>query len=268
MINFATNKKLYYKENGQFIELYFDSVPDDKTRDLLKLYKWRWFAKNKCWSNFNNAENIEFVKGLLKTINGLEEDDPIKRLERVVVEPVDVVVRSNGFYCNANHVVLDMAGELAICNHRGEIRIHLVPIAYCANCDTYFIQESVYNDLSKKGIILCQIMKYKTYKEYGKFSLNNRHWRDESPLKIMGYSVGQDVGLSEVQRRIVLEDIVDAGVLTKDQTISYLNFFIRNHANMPSAIDKWESDKKYIENYRIGSSKRVIVQGITIYRRL
>ena len=70
-----------------------------------------------------------------------------------------------------------------------------------------------------------------------------------------GYNVSQTKGLSFVKRQKILAVIIDNKVLAKSEIISYLDFFIRQRSgmsNMELAISKWEADREFVENYKIG----------------
>lgn len=177
----------------------------------------------------------------------------------------DLIVRSNGFYCNLHHDIEDIAAEISVCNRLGQYESYLVPVAYCHTCNVCFILDETYRELKKHGLIMCQIMTYKDYKVDGAYNEAIGHWRTQSPLKLWGYSVSQNDGYSDYQRRAILEDIIDCGVMTKDRVLSYLDFFIglgNSRGNI--ALTKWQDDRKYIAGYEIGSKKKIKVGNIVI----
>ena len=70
-----------------------------------------------------------------------------------------------------------------------------------------------------------------------------------------GYSVSKGEHLTSVQRRKILALLVDRNVMTRNDIIGYLDFFISSRLYDPkyeSAISKWEADKEYISEYRYG----------------
>ena len=249
-----------YTETEGHIELYFDQVPGEKTRDLLKICGWRWFGKKRCWSNIKNAENIEFAKSLCKEMNPVEKKPSrLISLDRIQLDEHSIIVRSNSFFCNAHHELTDMAGQVEVSDSKGNIRICLFPIAYCRTCNLYFALEDTYSELKKRGCILCQVMTYRDYKEYGAYNLESSYWRKESPLKILGYNVGKTDDLSTRQRRIILERAMEKGILSRDQILSYLDFFVRTHKNAYDAISKWKADREYIASYNLFSNPKVAI---------
>ena len=90
----------------------------------------------------------------------------------------------------------------------------------------------------------------------------------ESLLMQYGYNVSQVKGLSATRRQKILAVIIDNKVMAKSEIISYLDFFINQRnsmSNMEVAVSKWEVDREFVENYRIGQYTQFGVNAI--YRR-
>lgn len=193
-----------------------------------------WMAlvwKKKSWSNTNNRENLIWAKKLSEMVNPKPEN-PLLKLEKHSFGMNDLIVRSNSFYCNKHHALEDMAGEVDIVDKGGSTFPYLIPIAYCKTCDVYYVLEDIYKDLKTKGRIRCQILSFNEYMYVEKpepGTLNKI-----SPLRKWGYTVSQASGYSEAQRQGILEDIIDYKIMTKDEVISYLNFFMKLNYNVTS----------------------------------
>lgn len=252
-----------YKIDGNHVEIYFEDIPSDKIRETLKICSWRWIKNKKCWSNFLSNDNIIWAKSLCEEMNPKRESSLLSK-ERYTVGMKDVLVRSNGFFCNQQHELEDMAGEIEVGDKSGNIMTYLVPIAYCRSCDIFYILEETYLELKKKKVVLrCQILSYKEYVENSKHEFGELN--SVSPLRKWGYTVSQIEGYSERQRQAILEDIIDCGIMSKDKVLSYLDFFIKlNLYKGDLAIEKWKSDRIHIANYKIGSAKRIKVGSITV----
>ncbi len=84
----------------------------------------------------------------------------------------------------------------------------------------------------------------------------------ESILKGYGYSVNKADGLSTSERRELLSEIVDLEILTVKRVVGLLDFFIQTHSNpvYMEARSKWESDKKYIQEYRVDPQRFLIAR--------
>ena len=80
--------------------------------------------------------------------------------------------------------------------------------------------ESTYQELKRKGIILCRVTDSKTYAKGG--FMNGSKLAQESILMQYGYNVSQTVGLSARQRQKILAVMIDNKVLSKSEIISIL----------------------------------------------
>lgn len=253
-----------YKVDGNHIEIYFTKIPDEKVRETLKICGWRWYPKKKCWRNIYSHENLLWTKALKEGLNPKEDNsNPLLNKDRKIFGMVDLIVRSNSFFCNQHHKLEDMVGEVEVVDKNGNVRTYLIPIVFCESCNTYYVLENVYLELKKKGCIRCEILSFLEYKNGNK--PNNGSLNEMSPLRKWGYTVSQNAGYSDVQRRGILEDILDNKIMSKDEVLSYLSFFIRlNHKGSDRALEKWRDDMTYISNYKLGTSKKVKIGKITI----
>ncbi len=268
------NKQIYYswedtvmeiKIAGKYIEIYFDSIPNDNIRNTLKICGWRWIKNKKCWSNFKSKDNLMWAEAMCKECNPKTEN-PLLTLEHRRITMKDLLVRSNGFYCNKKHNIKDYAGEVEVIDRKGMVHSYLIPIAYCVSCDEYYILEETFEELKGKGIIRCNILKYKQHIGLKKNINSFGEWKDFSPLRMMGYTVSENAGYKELQRQAILEDILDYGLLTKDEVLSYLDFFVKMHGDRNGgAVEKWKEDRKHIADYKLGSSKRISVGNIIVF---
>ena len=255
-----------YKIIGRYIEIYFDGIPSDKIRESLKICGWKWFGKKKCWSNVNSQDNLLWVKALATELNPKKES-LLTKLPKQIIGMTDLLVRSNSFYCNQHHDLVDMAGEIEVVDSNDKIYTYLIPIVYCSSCDVYYVLEETYLELKKKGRIKAEILSYVAYKNRG-----NTEWGElnsMSPLKAWGYTVSQETGYSDRQRQSILEDMIDYQVMSKNKILSYLDFFLKlNRYRGTIALDKWKADRDYIAQYKIGTAKRVKIDKIITIERI
>lgn len=253
-----------------YIEIHFPNVPDEKTREIMKCYGWRFIGKKRCWSNKNTPENLMFARSLAKP-----KEEVSKPYERILVRPrvklemqdVLIRIRNNSFYCNIHHVNKDMAGEIEICDRYGNSSKCLFPIAYCASCNLYYILEGTYEELKKLGVIIGQIMKPEQYEDYKKHCLNFNNWREEGPLKIMGYNANKESNYTDIQRQKILARIMEKNVLSRDHILSYLDTFIKTHTGAKDAICKWKSDRRFVEQYNILQMEKIKIKSFYVFDR-
>lgn len=126
--------------------------------------------------------------------------------------------------------------------------------------------DSTYQNLKKKGMVLCRVTDEKNYMKSG--YINGMKLAQESLLMQYGYNVSQTEGLTTTGRQKILAVIIDNKIMSKSEIISYIDFFIsqrNSNSRMEVAISKWEADREFVENYKIGQYTQYGVNAI--YRR-
>lgn len=178
----------------------------------------------------------------------------------------DFVVRTNVFKCMHNkHKINNVVAMINIDND-GKKKQMKISAGYCSQCKVYFIMDSTYQRLKKKGMILCRVTDEKNYMKSG--YINGMKLAQQSLLMQYGYNVSQTEGLTATGRQKILAVIIDNKIMAKSEIISYLDFFISQRSsmsNMEIAISKWETDREFVENYKIGQYTQFGVNAI--YRR-
>lgn len=178
----------------------------------------------------------------------------------------DFVVRANVFKCMHNKHKIDNVDAMIYIDNDGKKEQVKISAGYCSECRTYFILESTYQKLKKHGMILCRVTDEKNYMKSG--YINGMKLAQESLLMQYGYNVSQTEGLSATGRQKILAVIIDNKIMAKSEIISYLDFFISQRSsmnNMGIAISKWETDREFVENYKIGQYTQYGVKAI--YRK-
>lgn len=177
----------------------------------------------------------------------------------------DFVVRRTTFKCRHNdHRLQNIDAVINIINKDGDIKQTTVSAGYCPNCNLFFIMESTYQKLKLKGTPICRVSDEKTYLSGSSF-VNGMRLAQESVLMQYGYTVSQAEGLTGARRRKILALLIDNKILTRSDIISYLDFFInqrKNQHRFEKAIEKWESDREFVSEYRAGSYLQYGVAGI------
>ena len=111
--------------------------------------------------------------------------------------------------------------------------------------------DSEFHRLTESGIILAQIISGTDYYHTGKVTEFNA--ASESILMRNGYNVKAQVGLTDEQRRIILQNILDRHIMSAHQIVSYLDMFIAQKKRIPqyqTAVSKWERDRDFVLQYR------------------
>lgn len=194
-----------------------------------------------------------------------KERAELEKLPQIGVR--DFVVRRNVFKCmHASHKLENVVAAVNIIDKYNEERLIRVNAGYCSNCKIFFIMESTYENLKNRGIPICRVSDEKTYLK--NYSVNGMLLAQESILMQYGYNVNQQEGLSSTRRQKILAVLIDKKILGKSEIISYLDFFIsqrQTQSKYQVAISKWEADREFVENYRIGEYHQYGVNAI--YRR-
>ena len=241
---------------------------------------------------YNTPRNVRIREGLIKAgvLNPLPSNSVIAEKKHCTAkaditnegaEPItahDFVVRLSVLQCrHKNHHVKDIQAVLTTISRQGTVSKITVPAGYCPSCNTYFIMDNVYQRIKHSGVPLCRTMDEKTYIS-GPSDVGDSpyaHLAQESALRQFGYTVNQAEDLPAVQRRNILAAIVDHEVLTKNEIISYLEYFINNSKNQRNkdgslrfsvALSRWKEDKDWISVYKIGTFKEVAIKRIITNR--
>jgi hypothetical protein len=248
-----------YKKELKWISHYelkwqnkYDDVALCRTTNIKKLYDVvTSMAINEKKKNENSYINQKLFKCKIK---------------EVPINSNDFLVRTNLFRCYyKEHLVEEIIGVVKIVTPKGDIREERVSCAYCPNCYCFYILNSQYDNLRKIGIILCQLIDKEDYYKFGK--LNEFNVAKESLLMQNRYNVKANNGMTDIQLKIILKNIIDNKILSAHRISSYLDMFISQKKSMPQyseAIQKWESDKRFVLEYKSNDKRIVNIDSIKI----
>lgn len=142
---------------------------------------------------------------------------------------------------------------------------------YCEKCNLFFMRKHDYRVMKSKAgdaKMLCQEREYEKYYKNPNFSDYNMN--DHSVLNIYGYNVNAIENLSDEQRHEILASLVDRNILGKSRIASYLAYFIRlnegKKKDFSDAINKWNSDRDFILDYKVGSRRKIKPIKITVIK--
>ena len=255
----------------------YGSIPQSKNWNKLVTYTdWGYGPKydlrswapdySKCGKGITLTESE-----CLRLIEILSEILGISNQSEIAFE--DFVVRATYFGCLSGHTTETIAAQINILKKDGSIEAVNVTAGYCKTCHCYFMSERDYQAIRNRGILLCQIISEKDFKKNGSNIISGEDWKPESILHQCGYNVNASEDLSDSQRREILTYVVESGLQSVYQVTNFLDWLIDNARrqtgrDMNSAIGKWNSDRKYISNYKMGSRRLVgMKSGRTKIRR-
>ena len=208
--------------------------------------------------NNKKTNGLDLYKNDVKKQKRKESDGKTIKVE-------DFVVRRDVFKCmNKDHVLANVNASIGIINKDGKVIQTTVSAGYCKECNTFFILESTFQKLKIKGTPICRITDQKTYMK-GKANINGMKLASESLLMQYGYNVSQSEGLTSARRHKILAILIDNSIMTKSEIISYIDFFISQKQSLDKyekAIEKWNNDRDFVEEYKAGRYTTIGVSGI------
>ncbi len=132
-----------------------------------------------------------------------------------------------------------------------------ISIEFCPKCDIYFINYQSLNAYQRKyHILLFRMAIFPPHK-----TLFEGEWgREAHELKILGYSVAANSGLTISERREILTYAIDNNIfdLTKYKVKTHLEWLIRrgeNNSHWIDSVPEWESDLLFVNNYNSKNEK-------------
>ena len=214
--------------------------------------------------NIINREYEDLLKekeGKYESIDDAESEE-LSKIK--VFDNEDFVLKSNDICCEKRgHVIENITAIIPILTDNEEIIYKKIISGYCKDCNIYFILDAIYEKIKKFGVPYCKIDDVKHYYGGGDY---NGELAEQSILKIYGYSVGENEGLTSARRHNILATIVDNQVLSVSRIINYLNYFIRqretSNKDYSVAISKWREDIEFLESYQIDKYRHVIAKSI------
>ena len=260
---------IYVEELGQHIFITFtNDYEETPYRSSLYIYnaKKRYVKGAYRWQLYNNPDNKSFAYSIVAKQKADAEAkkrlEHLKALTRKKLNYTDVLVRTNG--CKS-HNLTEYAGEVPVFLRDGSIQYCLVSVFYCHDCNCLFTYEQTFEELKQKGVIACKVMTYTIWKLQKDNPSFKPDWRKMSPLRMQGYCVNKNEDLSEEQRRFILVNLIEKGIMNKNEIEFYLNFFLTKMGNAgPDAHEKWRQDYNFISQYKLGSLQIVTVSGLII----
>ena len=179
------------------------------------------------------------------------------------------VVRSTTMRCtNRQHHIENIQAVVTVITPLGDLVTRQIPASYCRECNVYFLMENTYTKLKTIGIPFCRVTDHETWIKQNT-GVGCMKLAKESVLMQYGYNVSQKEDLSSMQRQTILQSIVENGILSKSEVVSYLNYFINQRINRDTdmydvAISKWREDRDFILYADLGIPQRVLgIKSIT-----
>ena len=175
---------------------------------------------------------------------------------RKVIKKSDILSVTYSFVCSHNgHVVIPYCGVVKILTPEGELIEENVYLGRCNSCGVFYIFRRDYEELCKKGNLMCKVMDASTGKN---LSDSNFAFNSSSILSEMGYNVQAAVNMTAVERKELLRNAIEQKKISVNEILNLLELQIRLHsdrANYGNAIEKWKEDADFVKSYGINSGR-------------
>lgn len=156
------------------------------------------------------------------------------------LETVYVYYRLNNSCLRNNHDIEAVTAKTTNVKNNQPVEVN---VFYCKRCKKYFINFEALQSYFAKGIYPAL--------QYTFNRIDDGTLRDASELMMYGYNV-REGQLSQLERRRILEWIIDYGLLSKAEIIRDLQFKVRYNgrkAGNERAKEKWLDDIQYVSHY-------------------
>ena len=131
-----------------------------------------------------------------------------------------------------------------------------INVEYCVVCGKYFIEEQQYNRyMELYGILLGNFVYFNGF-NFRYAPLNNAH----SLLNLCGYNVSQKDNLSVQTRQKILRYVMEMNLMSKEDIISHLCYYInlnRNQLSKKIAVKKWKDDLDFVNTFRMNKQRTI-----------
>ena len=163
-------------------------------------------------------------------------------------------------YFKLKNEIIEVVAEIPIVLPSGEIIYVRVPAFYSEYTQKYYLYKETIGSLHEKGAVLCEIFNDSAFN--GSDNSKIEHiWNDESTMHRFGYNVRSKPGLTEKQRRIILDNLINAKIMTKRQVLDHISNMInlnRTRKDFLNARSKWKSDFQYVSGLNVDYMNQTI----------
>lgn len=206
------------------------------------------FLRNEDIESFKilNGQHNNYYKLSYSTLE--YGDNASKILPKEAIHPKDYLIRTTLYQCTSGqHALKDIWASVKILTPSGDVEETQIQAIYCKECKQYFILESEYIDLVRRGIPICKVVTIEVFRklQFSKYQLN-----EESLLHSLGYNVSATKNLSQFRRQKLLRIIIQEEIMTRGEIISHLDYLIRRskgNDQLKKAVEKWTLDREFVK---------------------
>ena len=185
-----------------------------------------------------------------------KENATLIEYSRRAIRKSDVLSVTYSFVFSHNgHVVIPYCGVVTILTPAGELIEEKVYLGRCNACGVYYIFRRDYDELCKKGYLMCKVLDASTGKT---LSDPNFSFNSSSILSEMGYNVQAAANMTSVERQEILRRVIEQKKVSVNEILNLLELQIRLHSdreNYRNAVEKWKEDADFVKSYGKNSGR-------------
>lgn len=189
-----------------------------------------------------------------------KEDIEINKIRKLEKGKILYIYKGN-IKCRRNLHRIISATAILYNQTDNEIEIN---VEYCTECKKYLLEYGLFERYRNRyGVLIGNFRMITNGIFDGEYDLAL-----ESPLRLSGYNVSQKDDFSSDERHYILARIIHDKIMSKNDVIRYLSYFIRmNGARYGNelAVEKWEEDLTFVQEYDISIQPRTIISKIKKY---
>lgn len=179
-----------------------------------------------------------------------EENTFKTEADKFIINKCDTLFVLKICYCAVKkHNIKDIIIQIQVITESGEVIWDYIHGSFCNTCKKVYALEKDYQSL--RGVPICEVVILpqtdSCIKKPSESVLST-----ESVIHSHGYNVNIHSNISSSHRKYILESLIEEKIVSQEAVLSYLDNLIskwKNNMRYATAVSKWESDRKYIENF-------------------
>lgn len=207
----------------------------------------------------------KFIYTFCTTSSGLFPYYPVVEVAKHDLGYKDFIIIANAFLCIKEHHTMEkiLAFIHEVLPDGSKKKVSTFAL-YCKDCNEYYIKTDDYEKLKQHHPVL--LIRAVSEKKHDNINSESRfdNYAMTSVLKQCGYSVSQSENLSPKQRRIILENMIDGGIWTYEQTVNHLEWNIEKDGTERNRLarSKWREDIQYLKETYYLNAREVGIRSI------
>lgn len=249
--NVISFQQAYLEERENVLENIELELPD--AVDDRELYNWARKKSDNIHRILKIDEILDDLQHRIDELSGDSTFDAAKSCLYVYKGFIKCIRENHNSIC-VNAIIPCADGRTATLN-----------VMFCTECKRFYISYEEYvHYLHVYGTLLTKIMLIND----GAYISYDNNLAEASPLKLCGYSVSVEKGLTKEARQTILRTVIHNSIMKKPDVIRYLNWFIIMQGSKfgnERARLKWEEDLGYVRNLDCNTQSNYVIRDISIH---